>query len=193
MWPLHVQVPKSEYVPYPHYQRVMKAKRDKEKRRAEEVRNCQLFPITIRQWRSLHVRSFFVTSVLWTLPVCCLCGLAPGAHCFHTIVIAYSNWLCMSALRLRTARRTGNFPHVSCKQGATIMLYNMPFHSAHVRLCARLSPFFCIVLQLIKAGRGLEGWLQCTLNAFDGVIIPWQLRLTQMAPTKRRKEHKKLR
>ena len=42
-WSLYVQAPKSEYVPFPHYQRVMKAKRAKEKRLAEEVRNASCF------------------------------------------------------------------------------------------------------------------------------------------------------
>ena len=42
---LCVQAPKSEYVPFPHYQRVMKAKRAKEKRLAEEVRNTSCFVV----------------------------------------------------------------------------------------------------------------------------------------------------
>lgn len=33
----YLQAPKSEYVPYPHYQMVAKARREKEKRLDEEV------------------------------------------------------------------------------------------------------------------------------------------------------------
>ena len=36
------QPPKSEYVPYPHYQRVMKCKKEKEKRLEEHLRLTQM-------------------------------------------------------------------------------------------------------------------------------------------------------
>ena len=37
-----MQPPKSEYVPYPHYQRVVKAKREKEERLEEQLRLTQM-------------------------------------------------------------------------------------------------------------------------------------------------------
>ncbi len=40
-----IQPPKSEFVPYPHYQRVVNARRDKEKRMNEEVRSVCVWSI----------------------------------------------------------------------------------------------------------------------------------------------------